>query len=115
MALVVFSIQHFMYADFIATLIPAWMPFRVSWAYFVGVAFMAAAISILSGILSRLSALLLALMFMLWVIMLHAPRVIGSMRIEAEWTSMFIALAMGAISLLLAGKAAGASGRRPVV
>ena len=47
--LVVFAIQHFLYARFIATLVPAWIPGRLFWAYFVGVAFSCAAVSIASS------------------------------------------------------------------
>jgi uncharacterized membrane protein len=38
-SLVVVAIQHFMYAHFVATLVPAWLPARLFWAYFVGGAF----------------------------------------------------------------------------
>ena len=37
--LLVFGVQHFLYARFIATLVPAWIPGRLFWAYFIGVAF----------------------------------------------------------------------------
>jgi len=39
-ALVVFGVQHFMYGVFVAGLVPAWMPGRLFWAYFVGAAFL---------------------------------------------------------------------------
>jgi uncharacterized membrane protein len=41
--LLIYGLQHFLYASFIATLIPAWMPARLFPAYFTGVAFIAAA------------------------------------------------------------------------
>ena len=44
--LVVFGTQHFLYARFVATLVPAWIPGRFFWSVFVGVAFFAAALSI---------------------------------------------------------------------
>ncbi len=34
--LLVFGVQHFLYARFIATLVPAWIPGRLFWAYFIG-------------------------------------------------------------------------------
>src|SRR5438094_171547 len=42
-SLVVFGVQHFMYGGFVAGLVPAFMPGRLFWAYFVGVAFFALA------------------------------------------------------------------------
>jgi uncharacterized membrane protein len=100
-ALVIFGVQHFMYADFIATIIPTWIPGRVFWAYFVGGAFMAAALSFLISRQVPLAATLLGIMFFLWVIFLHAPRVAASPGAETEWTSLLVALAMGSISFLL--------------
>ncbi len=98
LCLLVFGIQHFLYAAFIATLIPGWLPAHLFWAYFVGVAFFASALSIFFGLMVRPAALLLALMFFLWALLLHAPRVAASPTIEPEWTSLFVALAMGAIA-----------------
>lgn len=64
--LIVFAVQHFLYASFIATLIPAWIPLRLFWAYFVGAAFVAAAVSIATKLRGRLGATLLGIMFFIW-------------------------------------------------
>ncbi len=53
-ALVVFAVQHFLYARFIATLIPAWIPGHVFWAYFIGVAFVGAAVAIATKVQGNL-------------------------------------------------------------
>ncbi|UOE52347.1 hypothetical protein MTO98_14800 [Mucilaginibacter sp. SMC90] len=42
----VFGIQHFMYADFVATLVPGWIPFHLFWVYLTAVGLLAAAVSI---------------------------------------------------------------------
>ena len=91
-SLVVFAVQHFLYADFIATLIPEWIPLKVFLAYFIGVAFTLASISILLNIKTRLACCLLGFMFLFWVIFLHAVRVAGSPQKETEWTSLFVAI-----------------------
>jgi uncharacterized membrane protein len=92
--LVVVGVQHFLYARFVATLVPAWIPWHLFWAYFVGVAFFAAAVSIVARKYLGLGAGLLGLMFFLWVILVHSPRVIVSLHDGKEWTSAFVALAM---------------------
>ena len=74
-SLVVFGTQHFLYAKFVATLVPSWIPGHLFWAYFVGVAFVAAALAIAIEKNARLAATLLGLMFFLWVVSLHLPRV----------------------------------------
>jgi uncharacterized membrane protein len=103
LSLVVFAVQHFMYADFIATLVPAWIPFKLFWAYFIGFAFSLAFISIVIEIKTRLACALLGFMFLFWVIFLHLPRVAAATHIEPEKTSMFIALAMCGIFFTIAG------------
>jgi uncharacterized membrane protein len=93
-SLVVFGVQHFIYGGFVATLVPAFMPGRLFWAYFVGVAFVAAAAGIFVQILARPAATMLGVMFFLFVVLLHIPRIIGKSGDGNEWTSGFVALAM---------------------
>jgi len=102
-ALVVVGVQHFLYAAFIATLIPRWIPGHLFWAYFVGAAFIAAALSLATKIQGRLAAMLLGVMFLLWVVVLHIPRVAASPHNGNEWTSAMVALAMCGGSFVLAG------------
>jgi len=101
-SLVVFAVQHFMYAKFVASLIPAWIPARLFWTYFTGAAFIAAAISITTRVMLRIAGVLLGMMFFLWVIVLHVPRVAGSPRNGDEVTSLLVALAMSGVGFALA-------------
>ena len=105
-SLVVFGVQHVMYGAFVATLIPAWIPGRLFLAYFVGAAFFAAALAIVSGRLASLAATLLGIMFFSWVLILHAPRVASALHNGNEWTSLFIALAMSGGAFVVAGATA---------
>src|SRR5712671_8218307 len=104
-SLVVFGVQHFIYGGFVATLVPAFMPGRLFWAYFVGVAFVAAAIGILTRMLARPAATMLGVMFFLFVVLLHIPRIIGNSSNGNEWTSGFVALAMCGGAWILANAA----------
>jgi uncharacterized membrane protein len=99
--LIVVCAQHFMYAEFISFLIPEWIPARLFLAYLVGVVFLATVVSLLMNVRVHLSMMLLSIMFLIWVIILHAPRVVASMDKEPEWSSLFVALAMSGISLVL--------------
>jgi uncharacterized membrane protein len=101
LALVVFGVQHFLYAGFIATIVPGWIPWKLFWAYFVGVAFFAAALSIATGKIAKLASTLLGIMFLAWVVILHIPRVAAAPHNGNEWTSEFVALAMGGASFLM--------------
>jgi uncharacterized membrane protein YphA (DoxX/SURF4 family) len=101
--LFVFGILHFIYAAGVAALVPAWIPGPLFWAYFVGVAFVAAGLSIATGILARLAATLLGVMFALLVLLVHIPRVVGALDNGKEWTSALVALAMCGGSFIIAG------------
>jgi uncharacterized membrane protein len=103
--LVIFSVLHFKYAFFISNLIPLWIPERFFLANFVGLCFLCAALAIATGIRARLAAYLLAAMFLLWVAILHAPRVAAASQNGNEWTSMLIALAMAGSALAAAAAA----------
>ncbi|AQG79583.1 hypothetical protein [Spirosoma montaniterrae] len=102
-SLLVFGGLHFLFAPFIATLIPAWIPWPLFWAYFVSVAFVATAISLFLNRDVSISGVWLGSMFLLWVMMLHAPRAVAKPHIEPEWTSLLIALAMSGVAFVIAG------------
>jgi len=104
-SLIVFGIQHFMYGGFVAGLVPAFMPGHLFWAYFVGVAFIAAAAGILYKMLARPAATMLGVMFFLFVVLLHIPRIVLHLRDGNEWTSGFVALAMCGGAWVLANAA----------
>jgi uncharacterized membrane protein len=104
LCLLVFGYDHIPIAEFIASLVPAWMPWHLFWAYFTASGFITAGLSIATNIQVRLSASLLGLMFFLWVALLHGPRVAANLHNEGEWNSLFVALAMSGIGFTLAGK-----------
>ena len=98
--LIVFGADHFLALAFIATLLPAWIPWHVFWVAFFGVALIAAGLSIGLNFLQRWGAAGVGLMFGIWVVTLHLPRVFGLYAIPGapsdpnEWSSLFIATAL---------------------
>lgn len=93
--LAVFGVQHFMYAPFVATVVPSWIPGALLWTYFTGVAFLAAALGIALNRQARLAAALVGVMLLLWVVVLHAPRVATQLGEGNEWNSLLVAMALG--------------------
>lgn len=99
-AMIVFGVDHFIGIGFIATLLPGWIPGHVFWVAFFGVVFIAAGVGIGLGILERWSWIAVGLMFAVWVITLHLPRVLGlygipgAPRSPDEWSSLFIAVGL---------------------
>ncbi len=68
-----FGTEHFTLTKAIASIMPGWIPWHPFWVYLVGACFIAAALSVVTGIQARLSASLLALTFFLFVVLMHAP------------------------------------------
>lgn len=82
----VFGTDHLADAVNIAKIVPRWMPWHMFWTYFVGVALIAASLSIIFKIQARLAGILLGCMFLLFIAMMdiHALRVThGSVRFWA--------------------------------
>ena len=71
--LAAFGTEHFTLTKGIASIVPQWIPWHIFWAYFVGACFIAAALSLVTGIQTRLAASLLALNFFLFVVLMDLP------------------------------------------
>ncbi|HEV3219331.1 MAG TPA: hypothetical protein VGZ48_06140 [Candidatus Acidoferrales bacterium] len=104
-SLLVFGIDHYISRARVSSLVPAWIPGSgMFWTYFTGIAFIAAGMSIATGILARWGAFMIGLMFLLWFLVLHSPRVVKlpAFHNPAEWSSAFIALGMCGASWIVA-------------
>ena len=99
-----FALLHYMYADYIVTLIPAWMPAHYLLNALVFAGFVGIAASLIFNMYVNLAGICFGSMFCFWVITLHLPRCLSSMSKEAEWSSLCIAVAMAGIGFLLAAE-----------
>jgi uncharacterized membrane protein len=100
---VVLGAQHFMYAGFIASLVPGWIPGGgLFWNYATGLGMIAAGLAIGAGRLARVASLLLALMLSAFVLTLHLPRALGKPGDSGELNSLLVALAMAGAALVFA-------------
>ena len=71
--LAAFGTEHFTLTKVIASIIPKWIPWHYFWAYLVGACFIAAALSLVTGIQARLAASLVALTMFLFVALMYFP------------------------------------------
>lgn len=94
------AVLHFIYAEFVAMMIPTWIPAPLFWTYFAGVALIAGAIGMLIPRTAQLAAGLSALMVFSWVLLLHIPRA-WTIHDANETTALFEALAMCGMALLI--------------
>ena len=100
------AILHFIYAQYVAILIPNWIPAHLFWTYFAAVTLIAGAIGMLIPQTMKLAASLSALMVFLWVVLLHFPRATANLHDANETTALFEALAMCGAAILIAVSAA---------
>ena len=119
----IFGLSHFVYLDFTAGMVPGWLPAPFFWAALTGAGHLAAGLAILSGVLSRLAAGMLAAMMGSFALLLHLPRVVADPTSQIEWTMLAIATTLaGAAWIVRAGltpreRSAAASGEmqaRPI-
>ena len=82
----VFATQHFTNTKLVASIVPSWMPLHTFWVYFVGIAIIAAVLSILLDIQARLAATLLGCMFFLFVVSMHIPNIVAAHGSLLFWT-----------------------------
>jgi uncharacterized membrane protein YphA (DoxX/SURF4 family) len=95
LCLLMFGLAHFLYLDFTASFVPAWLPGgRKFWAVVTGAAHLAAGIALLSGIKSRLAASLLTVMFATFSVLVHLPLLIADPRSHLHWVMNVINLAL---------------------
>lgn len=99
LCLIVFGTSEFVYSEFTAAMVPAWLPpSQLFWAWFTGSAQIAAGLAILSGVRARLAAILLTMMYLIFALIVHLPRVIEDPSVPLRW-------AENGVNLVLAGAA----------
>jgi uncharacterized membrane protein YphA (DoxX/SURF4 family) len=102
--MVLAGIQHFMFAGFVASLVPAWMPGALFWTYFAGVALLAGGTGLVAPYVNRLAALLSGAMIFSWVFLVHVPLVLKT-HSPNDVAAVFEAIAFSGVAFLLAGLA----------
>ncbi len=109
--LIVAGIQHYVYASFVDTLVPAWIPpSQRFWTYFTGVSLVAGGVGMLWRPTARLAASMSALMVFLWVLLLHIPRALWEAEHAFEAAGIFETLAISGVASLVAGTRGGREG-----
>ena len=108
--LAVFGTEHFTNAGDIANIVPRWFPAHLFWVYFVGMALIAAALSITVQIQSPLAATLLGVMFFSFVVLIDVPGIMAHPGNRIFWALGLRELAFSGGAFAYAGSP-GRSGR----
>ena len=109
--LAVFGALHLAAAESLMSMVPSYMPWRLFWAYFVGLALLSASLSIATKIQVRWSGLLFGIMMFLFVAMLDIPGALASPRDRFAWTFVIREMSFAGGGWILAGNAMREQGR----
>jgi len=99
----VIYLLHVLFHAFLNKMVPAWYPMNAIWPYVTAAGFAAGAISYIAGVQVRLASILLAVMFVLFAVTLHAPDILAHLASGGRWTGMFVALGFASGALMFAG------------
>ena len=100
----VFGTDHLTDAKDIARIVPSWMPLHTFWVYLVGIALIAAALSIILEKHVRLAATLLGCMFLLFVVLIHIPNIVATHGARLFWAIGLREIAFSGGAFALAGR-----------
>lgn len=103
--LAAFGALHLFGPQFVAALVPRYMPWRAFWVYFVGCALIAASLSIATKTAVRWSGLLVGIMMFSFVAMIHLPGALARPHDRIIWTIVFREMSFGGGGWILAGTA----------
>lgn len=87
--MIIFGIQHFKYPREMMSFVPTYLPGGDIWVYFVGAAFILAAISFITNRYVSLAGYLLAAMLLLFVVLVHWPNYSQAGDIEVKRENLF--------------------------
>jgi uncharacterized membrane protein len=100
--------SHFIYADYTASMVPAWLPGGLGFAYFTGLGHIAAGMGLAAGILPRLAATLEAAMMSLFGLLVWVPSLFAQPRPkwagtpQNQWSELLITLLLAATAWIVA-------------
>ncbi len=105
---VFYGCSHFVYVDYTASMVPAWLPGRLRFAYFTGLGHVAAGLAISVRILPRLAATLEAIMMSLFGLLVWVPSFFAQPRpkwaasSEHQWSELVVTLVLAASAWIVA-------------
>jgi hypothetical protein len=102
--MIVFGIDHFLYTEFVATLVPCRIPGLVFRTYFAARAPVSSGVAIILKTKIRLIGILPGIMLIIWLVNLHIPGAVVDPYMDNgnEVTSVFEALAFSGIAFVIA-------------
>jgi uncharacterized membrane protein YphA (DoxX/SURF4 family) len=102
LAMLAFGLSHFFYFDLTAPLVPGWLPAHTFWAYFTGGTYLAAGVSVLTGVLARLAATLSAIQIGLFTVLVWGPMLASGHISTQHWIEFVVSWTLSASAWVVA-------------
>ncbi len=96
--------QHIIYHNFVATLVPKFMPAKLFWVWFTGIGMLLAGLSFLIRYKVSLAALMLSIMLGCFIVLIHLLRLSTTTTIWMYWFRFMQDVAITGACLLLTNK-----------
>lgn len=102
-SLIPIGLSHIMYVAATANFVPAWLPYRVGWAYLTGAGQIACGLGVLFSVFPRVAAATEATMLSLFALLVWLPAIVAAPKTRLPWTAFFITWAIMAAAWVVAG------------
>ncbi|HPG41253.1 MAG TPA: DoxX family protein [bacterium] len=99
----VFGFNHLMYANMMQGIVPAFLPLKVFWVYFTGLALLAAAVSIIINKYAKLASLLLGVLLLTFAFTIHFPGVLNPETMMGSLPSFLKDTSLAGAAFVLSG------------
>src|SRR6266513_2792271 len=101
-SLIPIGLSHLVYVKETAELVPAWLPYRVGWAYLTGTGQIACGLGVLFSVFPRVAARAEAGMISLFTLLVWAPAIVAAPKARLPWTAFFISWAIASAAWVVA-------------
>jgi uncharacterized membrane protein len=101
-SLIPIGLSHLVYVKETAELVPAWLPYRIGWAYLTGAGQIACGLGVLFSIFPRVAAWAEAGMISLFTLLVWGPAILAAPKTRLPWTAFFISWAIASAAWVVA-------------
>src|SRR5205807_9483489 len=101
-SLIPIGLSHIVYVKETAALVPAWLPYRVGWAYLTGAGQIACGLGVLFSVFPKAAAMAEAGMLSIFTLLVWVPAIVAAPKTRLPWTAFFISWAIASAAWVVA-------------
>lgn len=102
LSLIPIGLSHIVYVKETASFVPAWLPYRIGWAYLTGAGQIACGLGVLFNVLAELAAYIEAAMISIFTLLVWGPAILAAPKTRLPWTAFFISWAIASAAWVVA-------------